>query len=480
MMTLNASDSMALSRAVAFPRTIALAFCIGALLLTLLCTSCQSSNEPNVEAASTDDERLSGGAMTVSDATSKAFGLPAPNLAGARLQLHTDGDAAFEAVFVTAPAPVNAGLGPLFNNNSCGSCHKGDGRGRPPVAGEQFNSMLFRISVPGVASDGGPNPVAGFGGQVQTRAIFGTQPEMDITIEYTERAGRFGDGEQYSLQSPQYRVSQPYAPVPQDVMLSPRVAPPVFGLGLLEAVSEQTILALADEMDANGDGISGKANIVWDAQTGRSTLGRFGWKANQPNLTQQNAAAYNGDMGITSPLFPEENSAGQPQAIPAHAPEISSAILNAATHYTRTLGVPARRNVNDAAVKRGKTLFVQANCSGCHVSTLKTGVLADVPEASNQTIHPYTDLLLHDMGEDLSDNRPDFKATGREWRTAPLWGLGLTEIVNGHSNFLHDGRARNLVEAILWHGGEAERSKQAFIGMTKADREAVIKFLQSL
>jgi CxxC motif-containing protein (DUF1111 family) len=447
------------------------------LLLLVFFYSCGNTSTPdNPE----ENDALSGGATTIFDATSKAFANPAPNLSEQSFELHQEGDVAFEAKFVTAPATVNSGLGPLYNNIACVSCHTSDGRGTPPNDGAELTSMLFRLSIPGTSSDGGPNPAPGFGGQLQSRSVIGYPSEGTVRISYSETIGSFPDGETYSLRKPTYTIINPYTTLPAGIMMSPRVAPPVFGLGLLEAVPEFDILANADELDANKDGISGRPNYVYDVIAKQPALGRFGLKCNMPNLRQQNAGAYNGDMGVTSSVFPDENCVGQIQAIPAHAPEVDDKTLDAVVHYTRTLAVPARRNTNDETVKRGKQIFIQANCSGCHTPTLKTGTVKDIPEISNQTIHPYTDLLLHDLGDELSDARPDYRATGNEWRTPPLWGIGLTELVNGHSNFLHDGRARNFVEAILWHGGEATTSRDYFKKLSKADRNALIMFLRSL
>jgi CxxC motif-containing protein (DUF1111 family) len=401
------------------------------------------------------------------------------NISVASLAQHNAGDIVFDATFVTPPAPVNGGLGPLYNNTSCKSCHVNDGRARPPLGNEPFHGLLFRINAPGTDAHGGPMPLTGFGLQVQTRAVVGVQPEMNVSLLYEETLDAFTDGQTYSLQKPTYTITDPYTMVPAGAMISPRVANPNFGLGLLEAVPEQTILSYADEDDANGDGISGKANYVYDQSLNQIVLGRFGWKASQPSLLQQAAAAANGDMGITSPYFPDETSKGQIQDVPAHDFEISSDQLNAIKVYLETLAPPARRNATDATVLKGKGLFVQAKCAACHVQKMQTGSTG-LSELSNQTIRPYTDLLLHDMGEGLADGRPDFKATGSEWRTAPLWGIGLTKIVNGHTNFLHDGRARNLMEAVMWHGGEAEQAKHSVIKMSQAERNALIKFLESL
>ena len=450
------------------------------ILVSLSIGSCESDIETTPKVEEIDkDEALSGGSTTSFDVSSKAYTYPFNNISTNNLIKHNEGDALFEATFVTAPAIINPGLGPLFNNTSCKSCHLNDGRAKPPQANEPFNCLLFRISGQGTDMHGGPNPLKGFGLQVQTRAIFGVQPEMDIKISYAEINDKFADGENYSLQKPSYTVLNPYIPLTTGAMISPRIANPNFGLGLLEAIEEKTILALADENDRDNNGISGKANYVYDFSQKKNVLGRFGWKASQPTILQQSAAAFVGDMGITSPYFPDENTVGQIQDIPAHGPEISAADLENIKFYILTLAPPVRRNTTDKAVLQGKTLFFQAECVACHMAKIQTGI-STLSEMSNQTIRPYTDLLLHDMGTDLADNRPDYKATGTEWRTAPLWGLGLSKIVNGHTNFLHDGRARNITEAILWHGGEAQKSKDNFKKMSKVDRTLLLKFLDSL
>ncbi len=455
------------------------------LLVSILLSACDSESPVAVESTPVfSTSEFSGGETTVFDASSHAFSIPAPNLSTAALAKHLEGDVEFEAVFVTAPAVVNPGLGPIYNNISCINCHSRDGRGRPPGIDEGLVSLLFRLSLPKAEDSVAgkpPTPVPGFGTQLNNRAIVEANPEGKVKIEYTEQTLTTADGTRVHLRHPNYTLTETYQPLPENVEVSPRVAPAVFGLGLLEAIPENAILAYADEADIDGDGISGKPNYVWDVVAQRYALGRFGWKANQPTLLQQVAAAYNDDMGITTSLFSVENSAGQSQ-LTEHSvtPEVSDEILEVVTFYVQTLAVPARRNVDDPQVKQGEQLFAEAQCASCHVPTLRTGVLTGVPSVSNQTIHPYTDLLLHDMGPDLADNRPDFHASGREWRTPPLWGIGLVQRVNGHTNFLHDGRARDLMEAILWHGGEAEASRQTVKQMSKAERDALIAFLESL
>jgi CxxC motif-containing protein (DUF1111 family) len=420
---------------------------------------------------------LSGGPLTVFDATADAFSLPAPNLGAAELALHEAGDEAFDAAFVPAPASANAGLGPVFDNVSCTGCHVGDGRGRPPVTGEQFESMLFRASVPGAGAHGGPMPAPGFGGQLQMRAIPGVQPGLQAVIAYTDSVARFADGTSYTLRVPRYRFSNSYALLPTNLLVSPRVAPAVFGLGLLEVVPEGVIRAAADPDDRDRDGVSGRVNMTWDVVLQRYVVGRFGWKAAVGSLLQQTAGAYNGDMGITSALFPAEPCEGYRQGCERHAAEVRADVVVATAFYQATLGVPARRRLADPVVLVGEALFYAAGCADCHTPSLPA---VGRSGGGAITIHPYTDLLVHDMGPGLADNRPDFGASGTEWRTAPLWGIGLVGVVNGHTNFLHDGRARGLLEAVLWHDGEAARAREAVRRMPAAARTALVAFLQSL
>jgi CxxC motif-containing protein (DUF1111 family) len=451
---------------------------IGVLgLMVFVLVKCQKSSE---FPASQYDDRLSGGDMTVFDNTSKAFGNMFPNLSLYDSRVHEAGDLIFGQSFVTSPAPIHAGLGPLFNNTSCTSCHHNDGIGLP-TAGEAQSSLLMRISLPGTDEHGGPVAVPGYGLQIQDKAALGKQPEARIGIAYTNQSYSFDDGEIYALRSPTYTLNNPYTPIQGTYMLSPRLAPPMFGLGLLEAIPESQITALQDPTDANGDGIKGVANYVWDPSTKAMQLGRFGWKANTASIVTQVAAAFNQDMGLTNRVFPVENSFGQIQYDGlADDAELADTVLNQVKFYAQTLAVPARRNTTDATVKRGEQLFILAKCATCHKQTMTTGVNVAFPNISNQVIHPYTDMLVHNMGPGLADNRPDFKAGGQDWRTAPLWGLGLFEKVNSPGYYLHDGRARSVIEAIMWHGGEAESSKAYFSHLSKADRSAVLKFLGSL
>lgn len=426
------------------------------------------------------DPRLSGGAATIFLANSQAFGGAIPGLVGYDVIMHNLGDAIFSQTFVSAPAPLFGGLGPVYNNVSCVSCHHNDGKGTPTI-GLITSSLLTRISIPGMDEYGGALSIPGYGTQLQDKAISGKTAEARMKIDYTEEPFTFADGEAVSLRRPVYTMNSPYLALPTGCMVSVRLAPPVFGLGLLELLPEETILSYADAQDANHDGISGRANYVHDPLSNKTVLGRFGLKANNPNLMVQVASAFQQDIGITSYIFPRESSYGQTQYDGlGDDPEIADSTLEATTFYVRTLGVPARRNVEDAVALRGEKIFNQLNCSGCHIPTMYTGVDVRLPAISNQRIHAYTDLLLHDLGADLSDGRPDYLADGNEWRTPPLWGIGLFAKTNGTPYYLHDGRARTLTEAILWHGGEAKKAKDAFVQLSKSDRDALLKFLQSL
>ena len=432
--------------------------------------------------ATSTNNYSAGGATTFNNRSSHAFGQPAPGLNAKEMALHAAGDITFDAVFVTAPAPIHPGLGPKFNNNSCAGCHIKNGRGMP-----QLGQALVRTSLPASSSlpasktEGVvPDPIIGT--QLQDSAVYGEQPEANVSLTWAETSGKYPNGETYSLRSPEITLTAvervgaaplENRPLSENLLTSLRIPPAIFGVGLLEAIPAETLEALADPKDQNKDGISGRVNRVWDFEKERLDIGRFGLKANSANLTSQTATAYAHDMGIANPLIPDEEG----------KQEIDHKTLEASAFYTQTLAVPARTQWDDPtvqkAVQKGEKLFAAANCTACHLTSIKTGP-SPVKALRNQTIQPYTDLLLHDMGKGLSDGRPDFEATGQEWRTTPLWGLGLTQTVLPYAGYLHDGRARTVEEAILWHGGEAEESKQAFAIASKTDRQAMLKFLNSL
>jgi CxxC motif-containing protein (DUF1111 family) len=455
----------------------ALWWCMGALVALTAC----GEGEQGVEE---EDESLSGGEGTVFDVTRNAYALSLRNLAGDRKPDFFVGNSFFNDNWVTAPASTTTrdGLGPLFNARSCSGCHFKDGRGQPTEAdGTVSIGLLFRLSVPG----GGDEP--SYGGQLQPQSILGVPAEARPVVRYEEVPGTFADGEAYSLARPIYTFEElAYGPMAADVMVSPRVAPPVYGLGLLEAIPEEALLKRVDAEDKDGDGISGRANYVMDVEAGAMRMGRFGWKSNQPSLRQQNAGAFAGDLGVTSSLFSGATCApGQaeclasPDGADEDGLELSDDRLDKVTFYTHTLAVPGRRGAGEREVLRGKALFMSAGCAGCHVARWETGPAA-IPELEGQVIYPYTDLLLHDMGPELADNRPDGLADGQEWRTPPLWGIGLLHVVNRHTRLLHDGRARTISEAILWHGGEAEGAREAYRKMSASDRAALLRFMESL
>jgi CxxC motif-containing protein (DUF1111 family) len=453
------------------------------LLLFFLCAFLISSCKKDISITNYEEQDwLAGGSQTVFETGSGAYSQTFPvKLSGTALENHEIGDALFESTFITAPAPKNAGLGPLFNAVSCASCHNKDGRGSAPEDGGHSVSLFLKVSEPGVNEHGGPLDLPGFGVQIQPKATYGKQGEAEVNVHYTYETGTFEDGTTYELRKPTFTIDNPYIPLPGNYLFSPRFSRPVFGMGLLEAIAEATVLMNVDEYDLNNDGISGKANFVWNFHEQKMSLGRFGWKAGVPTVLQQVAAAFNQDIGLTNFIFPYENSFKQVQYDNlTDEVELSDSLVYASAMYIRTLAVPARRNVQDPEVIRGKQLFNDAACVKCHTPKHKTKVNMAFPALSNQTIYPYTDLLLHDMGPNLADNRPEYLAEGVEWRTPPLWGIGLSQAVNNHSNFLHDGRARNINEAILWHGGEASQSKILYKKMSASDRKALLKFLNSL
>ena len=431
----------------------------------------------------------SGGDGTVFNAGHDAFSLPMANLSRERRREFVVGNAFFNENWVAAPASTEArdGLGPLFHARSCSGCHTRDGRGAPPAGpDETMTGLLLRLSVPGTGPHGGPRPHPVYGGQLAPRALPGFQPEADAALRWEASTFTYPDGSTAALRRPRITLTnwRDGDPGP-DLLVGPRLAPAVFGTGLLEAIPGTAIEAAADPDDRDRDGISGRVNRVHDPERGTTAIGRFGWKANQPTLRRQTADAFLGDMGLTTPPNPDESLTDAQRARFTAAPsggspEVSARIFDRVVTYVQTLAVPARRDVTDTTVQRGEALFREIRCAACHLPDARTGTDHAVPELRSQTIHPFTDLLVHDMGPDLADGRPDFAADGLEWRTPPLWGLGLHNAVNGHVFLLHDGRARSPEEAILWHGGEATAVREAFAKLPAADRAALLRFLDSL
>ncbi|WP_244491954.1 di-heme oxidoredictase family protein [Aureimonas sp. AU12] len=448
-------------------------------------------------------EEMQGGAGTSRKLVNRdSFSQSAANIGFEGEERFKLGNALFRKLWVSSPSSTAAsdGLGPLFNARSCQSCHLKDGRGHPPLAGEDSTSMFLRLSKPAETDEERqilashalpriPDPV--YGGQLQTFAVPGLAPEGQMRIEYSEEPVQLGDGTIVPLRRPTYSaVDLGYGPLDPKTILSPRNAPPMIGLGLVEAIAAEDILAKADPDDRDGDGVSGRASMVPDG-TGHLVLGRFGWKASAPTIEIQSADAFAGDIGISTPLFKasygdcmpaqtacrEAPTGVQPRLGDVEAPD---PVLGLVTFYSQNLAVPARRAIGDPQVLRGKQLFYETGCAACHTPKFVTSRAAPDKARAFQLIWPYSDFLLHDMGEGLADGSTVGDAGPAEWRTPPLWGIGLTQTVSGHTLLLHDGRARNATEAILWHGGEAQRARDAFAAMAAPDRAAVLAFLESL
>lgn len=448
-----------------------------------------------------------GGSTTHHKAADRnAFSHPANNLPFKQQLDFKLGNAIFKKLWVPAPSSTTAsdGLGPLYNARSCMQCHVRDGRGHAPKGNwpnDNAISLFLRLSIPPQTAEDTKSLLKGrlgtiaepnYGRQLQDFAVTGLSAEGRMNIQYIEQKIQLSHGQHASLRKPIYSISDlGYGPLHPQTMVSPRIAPAMIGLGLLENIPAESIIALSDPQDINNDGISGRANNVWNNSTQSTSLGRFGWKAGSPTLNQQNNAAFNGDIGISTPFA--KNPSGECTSLQLaclsmkngnsthhEGVEASSQMTSSLLFYTRHIAVPARRNADAPEVLAGKKIFYESGCNLCHQSTFITAVNKKLPQLSQQLIWPYTDLLLHDMGEGLADNRPEFLANGREWRTPPLWGVGLTKQVSGDSHFLHDGRARTLLEAILWHGGEAEQAKLNVKNMPERDRDNLIHFLESL
>jgi len=465
-----------------------------------------------------DNEHLSGGNASVKKIKSDAFSQNSNNMVSIeKIKTFNIGDDFFNNPWVGGSASTSSrdGLGGLFNNNACQDCHIRDGRGHAPIDENDtdFDSILFRTAKANLGFEEeslllhslkANVPDRYFGSQLQQHGISGVSPEVNLRVSYQEKVVNFIDGSRVVLRVPKWKITsyKPEQNFEENTVFSARVAPPMIGLGLLALISEADILKKEDINDVDADGISGKANYVWSTNNQKMSLGRFGWKAGQPSILEQSADAFVNDMGLTNRLHQQEKCT-ETQAECLSAPngngdsvndynfEVSDIILNAITFYSTHLAVPERRDAYSEQVLTGKALFHQANCQSCHTPSYTTMVDQNQIELSEQIIFPYTDMLLHDMGEDLADftleNKPasaemlyEFLATATEWRTPPLWGLGLTKTVDPAASFLHDGRANTIMEAILWHGGEAESAKNKVLTFNQAEREALLAFLNDL
>ncbi len=399
-----------------------------------------------------------------------ALSLPAANLTHEEVRAFFRGFLLFNRPWGEEPAPQQAGvgLGRLYNAPSCGSCHFRDGRGLPPEAGEPLSTLTLQLAVP---SAEGWRKDARYGSQLQPKATDGVA-EGQVSLQWEEIRGHYSDGSHYRLRRPLLRPhGMTHGPLSPETGLSLRLAPPMTGLGLLEALPVDAVLERHDPHDRDGDGISGRAN--WLRQDGVAALGRFGWKAETHALEQQVAQAAKEDMGLSSRRQREGSG----------PVELSDQALEALTFYSRALAVPLAEEIGTPEAQAGAALFADLGCDACHRQDLTTGP-HPLAALSGQRIHPFTDLLLHDMGEGLADRGVDGRLSGhplaREWRTAPLWGLGRAEAVAGALGLLHDGRARSIAEAILWHGGEAQAAKEAFTRLNQAERQALLAFLGAL
>ncbi|HEY0123486.1 MAG TPA: di-heme oxidoredictase family protein [Rhizobium sp.] len=451
----------------------------------------------------------SGATTTIAPVSRDIFSQPSANLGLEREENFHLGNALFRKLWVSAPSSTQAsdGLGPLFNARSCQSCHIRDGRGHPlETAGAAATSMVLRLARPAITPEEEQAlrefeainfPDATYGTQLQDLAVPGLAAEGKVAVTYTEETVALSGGETVTLRKPHYTVADlAYGPLGETTTISPRIAPPMIGLGLIEAIPEADILAHADPDDRDGDGIRGRAAIVRDHRTGQIALGRFGWKAQNATVRDQVASAFSADIGISTPDRPtpygdctvkEPKCLTMPTGVQKRLgdTEAPGPILDLVSFYSENLAAPARRKASFPDVLHGKEIFYQSGCAACHTpkfvtrDDLKGSDGKDKAQAF-QLIWPYSDFLLHDMGDGLSDGQPVGVASGRDWRTPPLWGIGLTQTVSGRQAYLHDGRADTLTEAILWHGGEAEKARNTFANLPQDDRQALINFLESL
>ncbi|MBR1732530.1 MAG: thiol oxidoreductase [Alloprevotella sp.] len=474
------------------------------LVCAMALAACEDGEQLTVEDINVPEGyALSAGTATVFFNSSVAYDQPADWVTGVYDQRFNTGDRLYDNIKSTNNNGTGGGLGPVYAGYSCGSCHRNAGRTEPSywtavrngsddASGRYgFTSMLIYIT----RKNGSFFP--DYGRVVHDQSIYGVQAEGKLKVNIREEHFRFPDGEPYSLCVPEWTITQWYADsiAPEDLFCTVRIPLRHVGMGQMMALDPNEIEALARRSNYPEWGISGRANYI--TERGVRQLGLSGNKAQHADLTVE--LGFSSDMGLTNSRFPEEICEGQSQIYQGSMMGLSYARLDCTTEdmenvdlYLQCLGVPARRNVNDPDVKAGEQLFYQAGCHLCHVTTLHTrprgtALLAGttLPWLGSQTVHPYSDYLIHDMGSEimgvgLNDNYVSGLCRGNEWRTTPLWGIGLQQKVNGHTYFLHDGRARNFTEAIMWHGGEGYASRQKFASYSRTQRAQLIKFLESL
>lgn len=443
-----------------------------------------------------DGYALSAGTSTNFLRSSFAFDEDADWVTGELESRFNMGDRLYDNVR-TSGNVKGGGLGPVYAGYSCGSCHRNAGRTEPAIWSSGgsgpygFTSALIYITRKNGAF------FQNYGRVLHDQSILGVRPEGKVKIDKRFEQFAFPDGETYELCVPIYTITDWYADsiAPEDLFCTVRIPLRHVGMGQMMALDRHEIEQLAQRSNYPEWGISGRANYI--VERGIRQLGLSGNKAQHADLTVE--LGFSSDMGVTNSRYPEEICEGQAQVNEGSMMGLSYSQLDVSARdmedvdlYLHALSVPARRNVNDPQVKRGEQMFYAAGCHLCHTTTLHTRprgatllMGTELPWLGSQTIHPYSDFLLHDMGSEimgvgLNDNYVSGLARGNEWRTTPLWGIGLQQVVNGHTSFLHDGRARNFVEAIMWHGGEGEASKNKFKNMPKADRDALVSFLWSL
>jgi len=440
--------------------------------LGLLAAACAATAD---EPAPTLGE-ASGGETTVFDETRDAFSYSARNLGPAERDVFLAGKSLFQRPWVRAPASTEGGdgLGPTYTATACTGCHLRLGRGAVPEAvGAHALGLVARLP----RFDGTRDPA--YGAVLQPFALDGVPAEGKLVVAFEESVVTLGDGSRVPLRRPRVRVEGlAFGPLASGTEIDLRIAPQLVGLGLLEAIPAATLEGYVTANEAGGDGVRGALFRVPSPELGHEAIGRFGWRGEHATVRDFVAEAFAEDIGITTEAHPEEGCPG-PQAacreVPhGGAPELSRDKLERVSFFARTVAVPARRDTNDAEVLRGERAFAALGCARCHAPRAVTGE-STIPALARQTIAPYTDLLLHDLGDGLRG------AGGAGLtRTPPLWGLGLHATVNGHRTFLHDGRARSPLEAIVWHGGEADGARRAFSSTTAAERTALLRFLESL